>query len=314
MYLKQTNAQELGWRNGVARQAGPYLLITKTWLNWMPPLSDTITNDMCPITMTFANGSRAILPYVWHNDKITLNKPNGRDEYRIYISAAVKSGQLQLEPGDIVGFVPDQASPYSNAIKVHCFSRSSQVYDKVLATMPTSSKYWFSDHEVEDHTVHTSQDVATVDLEGINSSIEANDAPEAVLASRLGQASFRDIVLAAYERKCAVTGQFILAGDYLNVEAAHIVPVAHGGQNLPSNGLALTRDLHWAFDKGAFTLTFDKKIEVHPAITSGELLAFSGKRIREPSAEFFAPSVEHIQYHRSKIYGMFLQSGLIQSS
>jgi hypothetical protein len=314
MYLKQTNAQELGWRNGVARQAGPYLLISKAWLNWMPALSDTITNDMCPITITFPNGSRAVLPYVWHNDKITLRKPNGRDEYRVYIAAAVRSGQVELEPGDIVGFVQDQESPYSNALKMYCFRKGSTDHSRLNEVKPTAASYWEHNYTVTHKTEVVSQEMVTVDIDGINSRIEANQAPESVLASRLGQASFRDIVLAAYDSKCAVTGKFIRAGDFLNVEAAHIIPVAHGGNNLPSNGIALTRDLHWAFDKGAFTLTIDKKIEVHPSITSGELLAMNGKSIREPSAEFFAPAVEHIRYHRTKIYGMFLESGLIQSS
>lgn len=40
----------------------------------------------------------------------------------------------------------------------------------------------------------------------------------------------------------------------MNLEAAHIWPRSHKGLYLPSNGIALCRDMHWAFDKGMFTV------------------------------------------------------------
>jgi predicted restriction endonuclease len=152
-------------------------------------------------------------------------------------------------------------------------------------------------------------EVIAVDIEGIG---KANSADEA-LAGRISPAAFRDIVLAAYGRRCAITGKYIEVGSYLNLEAAHIRPVAHGGVNLPSNGIALSRDLHWAFDKGAFTLTTDGRVEVHPGIDEGELLSLKGSRISEPTAKFFAPSAEFVSYHRTHVFGLYLRSGQISA-
>jgi len=54
-------------------------------------------------------------------------------------------------------------------------------------------------------------------------------------ARRLGQRSFQVMVLSAYERRCAVTGDRIRPV----LQAAHILPVAEGGRHRVDNGLLL---------------------------------------------------------------------------
>lgn len=74
---------------------------------------------------------------------------------------------------------------------------------------------------------------------------------------------FREKVLRAYRKRCAITGlQFINGGGLAEVEAAHIRPVAEDGPDIINNGIALSRTVHWMFDRGLLGLTDDLKIMV----------------------------------------------------
>jgi len=115
--------------------------------------------------------------------------------------------------------------------------------------------------------------------------------------------------MVGYETLCAVTGTVIRYESFFNLEAAHIKPKSHGGLFLPNNGIALCRDMHWAFDKGFFTLSMNNTVIVHPNINSEWLRSFDGKSIRVPKDPFFRPSIENIEYHSRNVYGLFLTSG-----
>ena len=67
---------------------------------------------------------------------------------------------------------------------------------------------------------------------------------------RLGQGAFRLIITDAYSKRCAVTGEKTLPV----LEAAHIKPVASGGEHRIDNGLLLRSDLHTLFDLGYATI------------------------------------------------------------
>jgi len=313
MHFKLTNEQELGWRNGIPNRAGPYLYIPKAWTSWLPPLSQTTTNDMSPITLVFSAASRAVLPFVWHNDKITMHKSNGRNEYRIYISAAQASGQITVEPGDIIGFEPQLSNEFAAVVRVFQYRQGTPEYEQAMAMKEAGTNWQGPLIHPKHEAVQQETEVVAVDIKGLSEGIGNASSPDEALAGRISPAAFRDIVLAAYGRRCAITGKYIEVGSYLNLEAAHIRPVAHGGVNLPSNGIALSRDLHWAFDKGAFTLTTDGRVEVHPGIDEGELLSLKGSRISEPTAKFFAPSAEFVSYHRTHVFGLYLRSGQISA-
>lgn len=62
-------------------------------------------------------------------------------------------------------------------------------------------------------------------------------------------AAFRTLVLEAYDYRCAATRLRFITPDYRYlVEAAHLVPFAQSFDDRPTNGLALTPNLHWAMD------------------------------------------------------------------
>jgi len=76
--------------------------------------------------------------------------------------------------------------------------------------------------------------------------------------ARLGQGSFRALVIDAYGRKCALTGESTLPV----LEAAHIRPYSDHGPHAISNGLLLRSDFHKLFDAGLLTVEPDYKIRV----------------------------------------------------
>lgn len=68
------------------------------------------------------------------------------------------------------------------------------------------------------------------------------------VAKRTGQGRFHTHVLANFMGCCCVTG---LSND---VDAAHIISYSDGGDMHSSNGLALHKSIHSAYDTGLFTI------------------------------------------------------------
>lgn len=85
---------------------------------------------------------------------------------------------------------------------------------------------------------------------------------EYLTRSRLGQGAFRVLVIDAYQRRCAVTGEKTLPV----LEAAHIRPYASRGPHQVRNGILLRSDLHKLFDVGYITVTRDLRVEVSPRL------------------------------------------------
>jgi putative restriction endonuclease len=75
---------------------------------------------------------------------------------------------------------------------------------------------------------------------------------------RLGQGIFRVLVLEAYDRACAVTGEHSLPV----LDTAHIRPFAEGGEHHVDNGLSLRVDLHRLFDRGYVTFDEQRRLVV----------------------------------------------------
>jgi putative restriction endonuclease len=97
------------------------------------------------------------------------------------------------------------------------------------------------------------------------------EAPEAYARPMVEQLRFRPFrdaaftqnVRAIYNFTCAMTSLSIInGGGRSEVEAAHIRPVGndHNGPDSMRNGLALSRSIHWLFDRGLLSLTDDYEI------------------------------------------------------
>jgi len=75
-------------------------------------------------------------------------------------------------------------------------------------------------------------------------------------------ASFRfRVVERAYDGTCAFTGIRMTNGyGRAEADAAHIMPVKDHGPDTVRNGIALTKSMHWAFDRGLISLSDDGRI------------------------------------------------------
>jgi len=113
---------------------------------------------------------------------------------------------------------------------------------------------------------------------------------ERPVIEQISQRWFRDRafsaqVRSAYDSRCAVTGlKIINGGGRAEMEAAHIKPVAHKGPDSVRNGLALSRTVHWMFDRGLISVDDDFKL-----LTAKPLLPEGVDRLFNPSGEIWVP-------------------------
>lgn len=126
---------------------------------------------------------------------------------------------------------------------------------------------------------------------------------EQTLVSRIFRdASFRRVVCAAYDDRCAVTKlRMINGGGRSEVQAAHIWPVAQGGPDVVQNGIALSATVHWLFDRHLISLTDDYRLLVaHNRIPRQlqSLFASQDERIHLPSDPTVWPHPSYLVRHR----------------
>lgn len=99
----------------------------------------------------------------------------------------------------------------------------------------------------------------------------------AKLPSGVGRESFVPAPLAAYSRRCAVTGSAVAE----LLEAAHIIPHAEGRNYRVTNGLLLRADVHTLFD--LYLLSIDERCMVHVSRTlfGTDYWAFHNKSLKK---------------------------------
>jgi len=128
---------------------------------------------------------------------------------------------------------------------------------------------------------------------------------EAPVFKKARDAAFRRKLLHAYGASCMASGELIATpNDLFNLDAAHIVPVEAGGTDDVRNGLLLSKDLHWAFDNGLFSLGDDCSIVLsNYARNSRHCEAV--KRIDGSNLMFgrvaLRPHLDAIRWHRTKV-------------
>jgi putative restriction endonuclease len=117
--------------------------------------------------------------------------------------------------------------------------------------------------------------------------------------TRLGQGLFRIATLENYQSRCCITGE----STEPVLEAAHILPVAKGGENLLNNGLALRADMHILYDRGLLSVDPDLKIHVSSRIKdlyhNGVVYyAHEGAELRSlPSSQEASPNRDLLDWH-----------------
>lgn len=321
-YLKKCGFQELGSVKNGKPQRGRYLLtsMSKEVLGMFPPLSEAQLNDsaLLPVIPLYS-GKKVYCNYVYHNDKFhgsTAVHP--RNEYRIYLNKELEEQQLLFSENDIIIMRAQEIIEEDETQTIYYLdylrNNGTALYDKldkIIEDYPINGGYGILEGTIPEFEEKVSRLAKPDDCEVAIDNTVTNKIATSVdnMASLFNAVSFRDFIMVGYDNLCAITGTVIRYESYMNLEAAHIKPKSHGGLFLPNNGMALCRDLHWAFDKGFFTLDDDLKVVVHPKIESEYLNSFNGKQIRIPSNQFFIPDLDNVRYHRENVYGLFLTTG-----
>ena len=120
-------------------------------------------------------------------------------------------------------------------------------------------------------------------------------------------AAFTRSVRAIYNFTCAMTGLSIInGGGRPEVEAAHIRPVGndHNGPDSMRNGIALSRSIHWMFDRGLISVDDDCSILIAKnrlPDTVSRLLR-EDRRLLLPTQSRLRPHVQFLRYHREQIF------------
>lgn len=115
---------------------------------------------------------------------------------------------------------------------------------------------------------------------------------------RLGQGTFKAVVLDAYGRECAITKERALPA----LEAAHIRPFSEIQGHTIRNGLLLRSDVHKLFDAGYITVTPEYRVEasrrMHEDFNDGEsYMRLHGSRIVLPRHNEDRPDPEALRWH-----------------
>jgi putative restriction endonuclease len=114
---------------------------------------------------------------------------------------------------------------------------------------------------------------------------------------------FRQVVLRAYDSRCAITGLKLINGQgRAEVAAAHIRPVAKNGPDILSNGIALSGTVHWMFDRGLISLDDDLTIllsrQLNDPTGVRALLNKTGQAL-PPNRAMERPHPAYLRWHRT---------------
>jgi putative restriction endonuclease len=118
---------------------------------------------------------------------------------------------------------------------------------------------------------------------------------------------FRLVVVAAYSFTCCLTRHrltTISRGSM--VDAAHIHQFADSRNNDPRNGIALSKNAHWMFDQGLWTITDEYTIKVahfqfaEDCPHAKPLSEFEGQTLLLPDRQDLRPDPVYLAWHRKK--------------
>lgn len=121
----------------------------------------------------------------------------------------------------------------------------------------------------------------------------------------LRDAAFQKVVRQAYDSTCAFTGiRLVNGGGRCEVEAAHIRPVEKAGPDSPRNGMALSRTVHWMFDRGVVSLQDDGHILIARKLVPEPMQrAFNPDGFaRLPANHLLRPHPQFLRFHRETVF------------
>ena len=136
--------------------------------------------------------------------------------------------------------------------------------------------------------------------------VKETNACYAAPVERGREARFRiEVVVVAYKHTCALTGCRMTTLDMESiVDAAHIHEFCDSRNNDPRNGLALSKNAHWQFDRGLWAIGDDYRVVVNrekfieDGLPGQKLSDFDGHRLFLPGDPKYWPAHAYLAWHR----------------
>jgi putative restriction endonuclease len=118
---------------------------------------------------------------------------------------------------------------------------------------------------------------------------------------------FVEEVLDHYERQCAICGQSIRLGDSLiGIDACHVKPIQHLGDDHITNGIALCKIHHWALDRGAISISEQRELLISPKLNGTRINEYfhnyTQGNIFTPRNSAYQLNEENLIYHRKYLF------------
>ena len=335
--LKKLLSQESGYSVDTPNVRGKYILIPKLAWDYFPALSQGTRNSFCSIRVKQPSRSWLGIIYVWNNTKY-FPEIGGRDhdERRLYRNNSIDES-LGLDRNVIIGMVksdkvetdfyvnscaPNQSEYVgllrylgeNTAIMADLDSVkliAPRFAQTIIEEISKSSAQQYSDETSIENAGEIFDDIKKRYVEYLGPKVDVQGDPMLALTSTFkSQGDFTLAVRKIYNGKCALRETFIYKDHPVGLEAAHIHAKVNGGNNLPTNGILLSTDLHRAFDEGIWTLTDDLRVLVHEKVTDGVLIEFKEKELAIPKENMaFRPFPGYIKWHRENRFGLFTRLG-----
>lgn len=110
-----------------------------------------------------------------------------------------------------------------------------------------------------------------------------------------------------YGYQCAISEMRIESSTNAQmIDACHLIPFAVSKDDTITNGIALSPNLHRAYDRGLLTITEDYRVKVSQAISENDspysLGQFDGKQILLPENRNYYPSIENLIWHHRECF------------
>ena len=113
-----------------------------------------------------------------------------------------------------------------------------------------------------------------------------------------------------YGHTCAVTGQSFHSVNLTEADGAHIIGKEARGTDDPRNGVALAKSVHWAFDRGVFTISDQYEVVINPkaraaSVASFPLMEMDRRQIQLPKDRYYWPHAEALAWHKKEVFDRF---------
>jgi len=154
-----------------------------------------------------------------------------------------------------------------------------------------------------DMIIHESSEEYRKKIIALKNSIDENAFQEEVF---IRSAIFKREIPKIYDNTCCISGMRIDATSNVSmIDACHIVPFSEAYDDTLTNGIALSPNLHRAFDRGLIAISDDYSVLVKRNFIENSksvfnLTQFEHQKILLPKHETHYPALENLQSHRNR--------------